>query len=128
MRDHCGEHGEAGSLSLDETSDETLRQELSQVRRQLTMAIDRSGDLVRRAIDAEAARKQFIARISFQMRTPLNTIVGFSRLLAEETLPSQQRQYVDAIHYSAEQLLDLLVASMAEPLDSEAQAATPLPC
>jgi len=92
---------------------ESLQEELTQVKRQLATAVERSGELIQRAIEAESAKKQFVVRISYDIRTSLNAIIGFSEILAQEKVTEEQRQYVDIIQRSAEQLLDGLVTSMA---------------
>ncbi len=60
-----------------------------------------------RAEDADRAKGVFLATMSHEVRTPLNGIVGFSDLLLDTELTSEQREYVLAIHASGETLMKL---------------------
>src|SRR5262249_21142830 len=65
------------------------------------------------AIKAEAeqanrAKSEFLANMSHEMRTPLNGILGFAKLLSEGPLEAQQREYNDAVRSSADHLLSLI--------------------
>lgn len=60
---------------------------------------------------ASAAKTQFLSRVSHEMRTPLNAVIGFSQLLqmGGDTLdPQQLRLYVDHIRSAGEHLLGLV--------------------
>jgi len=64
-------------------------------------------------------KSEFVATVSHELRTPLTSVVGFSELLADDdTLSSEQREYVDVIERSAERLLrlvgDLMLLARAE--------------
>jgi signal transduction histidine kinase/CheY-like chemotaxis protein len=51
----------------------------------------------------------FISGLSYQIRTPLNAIVGFSELLKDPNLSMQSKQtYINHIHSSGSNLLQLL--------------------
>ena len=58
--------------------------------------------------NAENARSAFIARMSHEMRTPLNCIIGFSEVAAEAMDPSQGRVYARMIREESETLLNLV--------------------
>jgi len=57
---------------------------------------------------ANQAKSEFLANMSHEMRTPLNGILGFSKLLSEGRLSSEQREYNDAVCSSADHLLSLI--------------------
>jgi signal transduction histidine kinase len=60
-----------------------------------------------------ASSHEFMAGMAHQMRTPLNSIIGFSQLLldrAEERDDLRQADYLKEIRSSGERLLDLLNA------------------
>jgi signal transduction histidine kinase len=49
-----------------------------------------------------------LANISHEIRTPLNAIIGFSEILLEDSLTSEQKEHILIIHSSSEHLLELL--------------------
>jgi signal transduction histidine kinase/CheY-like chemotaxis protein len=72
---------------------------------------DRTRELERALEEAKAANRvkgQFLANMSHEIRTPMNGITGFSSLLIETDLSSEQREYAEAIQGSAENLLQLI--------------------
>ncbi len=55
------------------------------------------------------ARNNFFSTISHDMRTPLNAILGFTRMARKEGLPPQQRKdYLEKVETSGNLLLDLI--------------------
>jgi PAS domain S-box-containing protein len=63
------------------------------------------------AVQASAAKSQFLARMSHELRTPLNAVLGFAQLLGNDmadALSVQQRQRVDRIHSAGLHLLALI--------------------
>ena len=50
----------------------------------------------------------FLANMSHEIRTPMNAILGFTRLLYETPLTTEQKSYMDAIHFSGENLLVII--------------------
>jgi PAS domain S-box-containing protein len=72
-------------------------------------------DLYTAKEQAEAANRSksgFLAHMSHELRTPLNAIIGFSEVMAEQTLGAlehpQYREYVRHIHNSGSHLLSLI--------------------
>lgn len=53
-------------------------------------------------------REIFLANMSHEIRTPMNAIVGFTRLLYETELSKEQKSFIDAIHFSGENLLAII--------------------
>jgi len=74
-------------------------------------AVKRNEAALREALEqAEAgdrAKGQFLAMMSHEVRTPLNGIVGFTKLLMDTPLTVEQLEYMQTIHQSAEALIQL---------------------
>lgn len=62
-------------------------------------------------VAADRLKNQFIGHVSYELRTPLTTIIGFSDLLASEhigTLNAKQREYLSDINSSSRTLLAII--------------------
>ncbi len=72
-------------------------------KRQLERAYqDRSAALA----EAERLKRDFVGNVSYELRTPLTTIIGYSELLdfTGEALPAQARGYIGSVRSAATQL------------------------
>ncbi|WP_407351651.1 response regulator [Luteimonas sp. R10] len=54
---------------------------------------------------ANEAKSRFLASMSHEFRSPLNGIIGMSELMRSSKLSTEQREYSDVIHASAQSLL-----------------------
>jgi PAS domain S-box-containing protein len=57
---------------------------------------------------ASNAKSDFLANISHELRTPLNSIMGMADLMKNTTLNTDQRDMLDAVSDSSENLLDIV--------------------
>lgn len=60
------------------------------------------------ALEAEKAKDLFLANMSHEIRTPLNGIVGFTQLLETMDLTPEQREYLEVIRGSSDNLLTIV--------------------
>lgn len=60
------------------------------------------------AEDARRAEKRFLANMSHEIRTPINAIIGMTHLLYDTNPNKKQVEYLSAINYSADLLLNLV--------------------
>jgi signal transduction histidine kinase len=61
--------------------------------------------------EADKLKTEFLANVSYELRSPLTSISGFSEMLKQEyfgTLSEKQREYVDGIHQSSQHLMNLI--------------------
>lgn len=62
----------------------------------------------KRAEEANRTKTKFLAMASHEMRTPLNGIIGMSKLLENTDLDAEQRNYSISLRNSGENLLELI--------------------
>ena len=60
------------------------------------------------ALEANASKSLFLANMSHEIRTPLNGIVGFTELLKSTDLDNEQKEFINIVEKSSENLLSII--------------------
>ena len=60
------------------------------------------------ALQLSRAKDMFISVMSHEIRTPLNAVIGISRLLLDANLPESQKENLDVLKFSADNLMTLI--------------------
>ncbi len=82
----------------------TLKTELAQ-RKVAELA---TAEALQIAEDATKAKSDFLANMSHEIRTPMNAIIGMSYLALQTQLDKKQRNYIEKVNLSAENLLGII--------------------
>ena len=105
MQRYCDQLGSIASRKRVETA-------LKAARVSAELAANSATDAMQAAQAANRAKSEFLANMSHELRTPLNAIMGFSQIIAEETLgPVGTGKYVEYsrdINGSAQHLLAII--------------------
>ncbi len=60
------------------------------------------------AFSSSAAKSQFLALMSHEVRNPLSAILGFANILGDTSLDSTQKRYINTINRAGSNLMELL--------------------
>jgi len=57
---------------------------------------------------ANVAKRNFLANVTHELRTPMNAVLGFSELLSATTLDPEQKTYLSTIYEGEKKLINLI--------------------
>ena len=78
------------------------------VEMKLGKALEENEKQMETAQKAIKAKSEFIANISHEIRTPMTGVIGFSDMLLETTLDTQQQYFAEGIKKSSGQILNII--------------------
>jgi PAS domain S-box-containing protein len=108
LRDVTRERQNAEELARAKDAAEAANRELVEANRNLEETGRLAREMADRAEALSAAKSDFLANMTHEVRTPLNGILGMTGLALETQLESDQREYLELVRSSAEALLSLV--------------------
>lgn len=95
-------------LSLDKDINLKSKKGVQQAHKLIQTLIENAKADKLRALEANASKSLFLANMSHEIRTPLNGIVGFTELLRSTNLDNEQKEFINIIEKSSENLLNII--------------------
>jgi len=108
LRDVTEQRRNAAELARAKEAAEAANRELIAANRNLEETGRVAREMADRAEALSAAKSDFLANMTHEVRTPLNGILGMTGLALETQLQSDQREYLELVKSSAEALLSLV--------------------
>ncbi len=82
--------------------------EIHENRQELIKTINELREEKENAKGAKLAKSEFFSNLSHEIRTPLNAVVGLTHVLARTQLTDRQKEYVDMLRISSDNLISLI--------------------
>ena len=91
--------------------DDGIEQSTEDMRRNMDSMEEKSAQLYianKEAMESNRLKSQFLANISHEVRTPLNAILGYTKILQKNIKDNQNKLYIDTIEQSTNNLLAII--------------------
>lgn len=102
-------------VARDVTSEKRIATELTEAKIFAELATElaieakaKAESATRLAKDAVKAKQQFLSNMSHEIRSPMNAIIGFTKVLLKTNLTVKQKEYLTAIKLSGDALIVLI--------------------
>ncbi len=95
-------------LSLDQNINLKTKKGVKNAYKLIETLIENAKEDKLEALEANASKSLFLANMSHEIRTPLNGIVGFTDLLKSTNLDEEQKEFINIIEKSSENLLNII--------------------
>jgi len=91
-----------------DTSNESLKKEIKELKKHIEVLESQLKEYQEKVDSSNQLKSMFLANISHEIRTPMNGIIGMYNVLKQTDLSDEQREFLDIINLSGNNLLTII--------------------